>query len=342
MFKVIHKDDNDYDFICYNMETNILNGIRRLMYSDYNIYAIKETDITIRSNNSIVHNEILKHRVSLIPIDTNEICDLELYVKNKHNKTLNIYSNDLKIKNGKGSIYPNILLHKLKQNEELFLTAKTSYGNGNESSIFKPISKVYFKIMKNILIKKNIKVNKLKTYLKQHNIIKFEHDLNKENYNSLGLLYEIRSNTSFKENLLKQFGLKEDDIIIEDAHYNNIPIYHLSIESIYINPITLLQNTIKLFKDKLDNFMNSNIEVEENNNLIVLYIENGTITLCNTLSSFLRKNDEILFTHYDKHHPLDSYITLQLSLQDKNADYINILKCSIKEIFSYLDNITIN
>ena len=56
----------------------------------------------------------------------------------------------------------------------------------------------------------------------------------------------------------------------------------------------------------------------------ILFIKNGTYTIANSLSCFLRLHPKIQFAHYNKLHPLDDFLIIQLSLYDRKFDYIEI------------------
>ena len=52
----------------YGLDKSIVNGIRRTLLTDINTIAINEDDIAINTNHGGLHNEFLKHRISLIPL----------------------------------------------------------------------------------------------------------------------------------------------------------------------------------------------------------------------------------------------------------------------------------
>ena len=52
----------------YGLDKSIVNGIRRTLLTDIQTVAFNETDIAINTNHGGLHNEFLKHRISLIPL----------------------------------------------------------------------------------------------------------------------------------------------------------------------------------------------------------------------------------------------------------------------------------
>ena len=55
----------------YGLDKSIVNGIRRSLLMNIETCAIKETDVIINKNKTALHNEFLKHRISLIPLYIN-------------------------------------------------------------------------------------------------------------------------------------------------------------------------------------------------------------------------------------------------------------------------------
>jgi DNA-directed RNA polymerase subunit L/DNA-directed RNA polymerase alpha subunit len=341
MIKIITNDIEEKitNFLVYDVDTNIINGLRRIMMSELKSHAFNEKNIIINKNTSLLHNEIIRHRLSLIPINTQDTLKVELNIKNLESEILNVYSHDLKII-GKGEIYPDILLYKLKKNQKIELIATSD--KNNTSIIYKSIITSFFKIIKQLSISKNVDNNlikEIKNYLKkEYNLINEKNIHNNHDKNILGLFYEIKNKSNFIKNLNEKFNLNENDLLFEELHYNNNPVYSFTIESIYLEPIEILKKTILLFQEKFNMFLESNIEIEETNYMIKLYIQNETPTLLNTLSFFLRKNKEVKYSNYNKKHPLDDFIVLNISL-DNNLKYIEILKETINNINTYLDNL---
>lgn len=57
----------------YGFDKSIINGIRRTLITDIETCAFEETNIIINTNKSALHNEFLKHRISLIPLYINPV-----------------------------------------------------------------------------------------------------------------------------------------------------------------------------------------------------------------------------------------------------------------------------
>ena len=85
MTSILNKDEN-YLEIEFNKSKNInekhLNTIRRCIYQ-IELFAFDTEHISISVNTSILHNDMIKSRISLLPI-------LSIIEKNKSNVIINI------------------------------------------------------------------------------------------------------------------------------------------------------------------------------------------------------------------------------------------------------------
>ena len=344
MISILQKEDNDTNFLIYDVETSVINSFRRIMMADYLNHGFNEKNITCEINTSSLHNEIVRHRLSLVPIHTEDGIKITIDMKNNNKEIMNVYSDDIKIINGKGKIMKGILLFKLKENQHIKISAFSTKSTSKIDGIpHRPITSSHFRIVKELFIsskvnqksKEEIKEYFIENYELVHNNIKNT----KNNYNSLGFLYTIRDNTKVIEKIIKRFDLGEKDIYIEDMKYNNNFVYSFTIESLFIDPVIILKNTINILIKQFETFLESEMEVEEDDHFIKLFIKNGTYTIANTLSCFLRKNNEIKFAHYNKLHPLDDFLIIQISLHNKNINYIEILQNTLENINKYIVNI---
>ena len=347
MIKIIQEDTDDCsaNFLVADIQTNILNALRRVMIADLGNHAFHEDNTVVSVNTSLLHNEILRHRLSLVPLNTTTGLKVNLNVSNTSNDILNIYSGDLEIIEGEGSFIQDILLYKLKKNQEINLTATSDYNCSKVGgTIYKPIITSFFKIVKQLSVSNNVSkdvVNKIYEYLIEDFELFEDEQVHKkqEDYNVVGLLHTVRSKSNFVKNLIVKFNLNEDDLLLEELSYNKIPVYSFTIESIYISPANILKNTLLLFKEKLDLFWDSDMEVEEEEDFVKFFIQKESPTLLNSISNFLRQSEQIYFAHYNKLHPLDDFIVLQLSLHDVNDNYVDILKEALINIDNYIQNI---
>ena len=86
----------------YGLDKTIVNGIRRTLLTDIDTVAFNPEDIIISKNTGSLHNEFIKHRISLIPLKIdpeNYYRNLlfELKIKIDDNPTKNVYNKDFNI-----------------------------------------------------------------------------------------------------------------------------------------------------------------------------------------------------------------------------------------------------
>jgi len=158
---------NKYSFEIQDIDISIVNGIRRIILTEIPIPGIiGETESTVQIIKSIggLHNEILSHRIGLIPICLSEdqienyqddSIVLELNVKNNGIGMMNVDTSQIKGKiDGKelsnaqlSSLFPkneitnsHILITRLRTNEELHFTANVVKKTAMFNSSFSPVS----------------------------------------------------------------------------------------------------------------------------------------------------------------------------------------------------------
>lgn len=109
-------EDEVYKFTLGNVNVSLANAIRRTILSDIPTLAFytennKENQCKIEINTSRMHNELIKHRLSCIPINMKELdilpnnYVLELDVKNDGENTIIVTTEDFKIRNKENGNY---------------------------------------------------------------------------------------------------------------------------------------------------------------------------------------------------------------------------------------------
>lgn len=329
------QEENELDFFVYNVSTSILNSIRKALMSEYKIHALDE--INFISNTSVIHNDFLEHRLHMLPLKTDEYCEFELCITNHSNEIMNIYSDSLIIKRGICDFKKDVLLLKLRPSEGVDLIAKTSYDCGKTNIKYRPTSISYFKINKLIKISPELlhKKDIIKKYF-QDNYNLIEQTLLDDEL-IIGYTSSIRSGTNLISNICNQLKIDTNQLIIEDFYFNNIPTYTFFIESYNLDPQLLIKNTINLLLEKLDEFMNNEIELEifelKGNRHIDFYIQNERGLIGDILSNILSKNVNIKFCNFYHEHPLNDYILIKIILKEKDDDkYLQYFKNGYLEL----------
>jgi len=111
-FKHLSEEDGIYRFQLSHLNVSLANALRRTILNDIPTYAFEESKCDIQINTGRLHNEILKHRLSCIPIhykaiSANHQVDetllqnyvLEVDVQNDTESTIYVTTADFKIRN---------------------------------------------------------------------------------------------------------------------------------------------------------------------------------------------------------------------------------------------------
>lgn len=363
------KSDSDEN----NIDKSIINSIRRTILADIPTIGISEDNIKIEKNNSSLHNEFMKHRLSMIPLKINEENYKNNYViildvENKQKNTaLNITTNDL-------------IFYKLKKKYETMDEYDVSL---DKYDLNNPLSqREKDKILNPFKFKGKLNYILL-TQLKNYN------DNDNQSFKAImypnrgtGQINSLYNNVSqctysFHENetLLK-------DTVIENIKKNEIPkseqkkyekefinkykerYYYRTLENepfwydfkiksynylnskeIFIKSLTILinrlENCINNFKLLLVDSEKSNYNVSNNNNIYTFILKNENDTLGNIIQSnivkYLDLKRSIVGCGYKKIHPLEEQIKLIVTVK---PDIIDIsLSQIINDIEEYIENI---
>jgi DNA-directed RNA polymerase subunit D len=143
---VISENRSSLSFILTDAKVSLANAIRRAILGYVPTLAIEEVDFY--DNTSSLYDEVLAHRLSLVPIVTDlellnvreeckceegcPSCTLELSLKKKGPG--NVYSQDLKSANKNFTPVPGILLAKLGKTQRIELKATAILGRARDNA----------------------------------------------------------------------------------------------------------------------------------------------------------------------------------------------------------------
>ena len=94
--KIVKMNDHDGEVIFKNMDTSIINALRRIMIAEIPVYAISV--VLVEKNNSKMNEEYLVHRLGLIPFIQG---DTDYNIEDE----LNNYEIELNVNHFEGSDY---------------------------------------------------------------------------------------------------------------------------------------------------------------------------------------------------------------------------------------------
>ncbi|MCW1293928.1 MAG: DNA-directed RNA polymerase subunit D [Candidatus Parvarchaeota archaeon] len=157
--EVISKGENRAQFLITDTHFSVVNALRRAIITGVKTIAID--DVIIYNNTSTMYDEILAHRLGLIPIKT--IPELERSKKEvvftlKEIGPKIVHSGDLKSSDPDiVPVYDDMVIVPLKLGESIDLEAKTKFGDGNEHTKFTPAHVFYHFYPKIDITKENVK-----------------------------------------------------------------------------------------------------------------------------------------------------------------------------------------
>ncbi|KAH9385212.1 uncharacterized protein NEMAJ01_0108 [Nematocida major] len=170
-----------------NIDPSVLNAIRRTIISDTPTVAIHW--VCIKENETVMADEILAHRIGLIPVtasphilkpvekkeDFSPISDLttedsicmDLVVSNTTNKILPVYSDSIKVQGAANvSVKKRVLITRLAPNKKIECKLFAILGTGREHSKWMPTSACYYRCIKKIHVKDASKAHEMKKYFR--------------------------------------------------------------------------------------------------------------------------------------------------------------------------------
>ena len=150
--------NNKVVFVLKGVNSATANSLRRSVLQDVPTMAIE--DVEFRKNSSILYDEIIAHRLGLLPLTTDlpgynlqdkckckgsgcASCQVKLVLKVEGPAT--VYSSDLKSKDPKVKpVFPGMPIVKLLKGQKLELEATAILGTGKQHSKWAP-GHIYFK-----------------------------------------------------------------------------------------------------------------------------------------------------------------------------------------------------
>jgi len=247
-----NKDIGKLSFIIKDTNPAFVNTLRRIMVDEVPTMTIE--DVEFRKNNSILYDEIIAHRLGLIPLKTDlksynlpenckcegkgcARCQLKLTLKVPSSGT--VYASELKSKDpAVKPVYPKIPIVKLLKNQSLELEATAVLGKGKLHSKWSPCL-AYYKY------KPIIEIGNVKN---PEEIVEATH----------GNIFEIKNGKLevIKDNLFK-YDLAG---VVEDASKGEVKVKHDNDFIFYIeswgqlNCKEILNQAIDIFNKTFDEF----------------------------------------------------------------------------------------
>ena len=171
--RVVEKTDLTMRLVIHGVDVAFLNTLRRIMLAEAPSMAIDE--VVVIENSSMLHDEILAHRLGLIPLKTDldtynmpeecpckselgcNLCRVVLTLDVKANEGIKtVYSRDLVPENPDiKPVSDNIPIVKLAPDQKIRLEAYARLGRGKAHAKWQPVSVCAYKHLPKIKIDAN-------------------------------------------------------------------------------------------------------------------------------------------------------------------------------------------
>ena len=338
--KESQETDGTMTFTLENCNVSIANGLRRTILSDINTVvmdtSLEKNDIKIHKNTTRFNNEILKQRLSSIPIhikdhdlindlvvEVNEINDIDSikYITTKDFQIKNTSSDTYLSEEEVRSIFPVseepvngfILFARLRPKissnipgEELHLECKLSVSNASKNGMYNVVSTCAYQNTPD-KIEQNSQWQEVENELEEKGYEKQDIDYFKKNWYLLkGKRFYLNDSFDFK---IETIGV-----------YSNLEIIHLACDSIIkrLNKIYEVSENQKLIMDKTKTTMNNSVDIT---------LENEDYTIGKIIEYILHEEyylgpENILsYVGFIKLHPHDTDSIIRMSFT--NAENFN-------------------
>ncbi|MBI2105628.1 DNA-directed RNA polymerase subunit D [Candidatus Woesearchaeota archaeon] len=150
--KILKQTEDKIIYLIADTETSLVNALRRLIMEEVPVMAIDE--VTFSKNNSALYDEMIAHRLGLLPLSTDlqgynlkeeckckgkgcSSCQVKMMLQAKGPCT--VFAKDIKSKDSKiKPIYPEMPITILLKGQNLELEAIATLGKGKNHSKFSP------------------------------------------------------------------------------------------------------------------------------------------------------------------------------------------------------------
>jgi DNA-directed RNA polymerase subunit D len=157
--RVLEKKDSEISILFEDAPLPILSGLRRIAMEEVPTMAIDS--VLILENNSVLHDEVLAHRMALVPLTSEkalekyrppeeciectncENCYTRLYLEASNNEEewKIVYSGEMRSEDPDVKpVYDNIPLVMLGKDQRIVLEAEARLGRGKEHIKYSPVS----------------------------------------------------------------------------------------------------------------------------------------------------------------------------------------------------------
>jgi len=322
----------DLNNISKEIKTCFANAIRRTIISDIKTYTLEEHSISFSENTSVLDNEFLKLRLSLIPIvsDLKDVNYENLVIsckkRNDGENTEGIYVSDFECRDIETDKvvdinalckFHGILFCKIRNNQSVAFESRLAHHNSDHhGASYCPVGTCIY----------TFKVDEKK-------VIEMTKDMTELEKMSFSTLDRERVYQTMEDGHPSVYQFVVESIGFYDPH----KIVLMGMDCLIEN-LTILKTD---FNNMLDSTTkDSRIELIENyaneSNFYDFAIDNETETLGNLLSSYMAYDPNVFYCGFVIEHPLKKTVTLRIKLINDNT-YENVVALIAKYVDYFID-----
>lgn len=375
MYKNPKREDDTITFDIINNDgkfsTALINSLRRTIMSDISIYLIDESNTTFHENSSMLNNDILEKRITLLPLHYKNVMtydhdnlEITLDVKNNEKGIISVYVNDFTVKDkstGKDVAveeiftHPKILFAKLKYKQRIHLTTFITKGSTQLfGAAASPVSKVSYNFevdpkavdakLKEIDHEFGKKITEQMEQFDDTDYVELATGDEKEE-----LRKEILKNLeNEKEQLKSNFSLLDSHRYYKKNKYGQPAVYQfvlttigvMSSEELFVKGLESLGDILTKFAYSITNNIHDKVKFTKsvtNLNGYEINVQYENDTLGNLLQDYLFSKSSVKYISYNIPHPLDHNLIFKIELEKNNSED-NVKK----EIVKYVDELKKN
>lgn len=350
-----YEERGELYFILKDIHVSLANAIRRTILSDIPIVVIRTENsqinqCTILSNTTRFHNEIVKQRLSCIPIITQDLqkfpekYSLVVKVKNETDhemvwvttddfylidketeeaiETKDVFPHDAKTNRPIDFLRLRPSIGETIPGEEINLRAEFSIATAKENSMFNVVSKCAFHNVIDAESRENVWAAYLQTYKNEGRTAE-EIEFEKKNFNCLDAYRCYKTNddgepTTF-EFVVKTLG-----------HYSNYQIVYKACDILsnkFKSFNTLVLSQLVPIHESIHSrdlgYTSITVSTIENSYDVILEEEDYTLGLILEhllFKMFYKEDEDLTFVGFKKYHPHDDYSVIRLAFDDSRQN----------------------
>lgn len=301
------KEFNEITYLLHNVPLQVINPLRKIILSNIMNAGMNQKNVAIIRNNTVVSDEILAHRISLIPVKSRKECELVLNVINSDEEEIFVTSDNFAAIEGV-TVAKEVIICKLKKGEELQLTAKVTMDIAQNGGVgYRPVETAYFSKMKAIYTDCKKTQEKVSEFFSTSDIQMYYEDKRicprKNKYKCIGMCSNM--NSLDQREITNYLKLPQNALIIEPLSAT----YAFTVESLLISPRTIMRCAIKILTRKLDKLLSAKFEYitqrcDESKIKIEMEMYGQNFATLQTFAYFLKKYPQVSFCSYSKVSPL--------------------------------------